>query len=137
MARVPEAVVLGGPHLVLPHAGDNDRFALREVRDLLDDVLGLDQLVVPVVAEWVLLLPLAELPEPLLPSLPDRRGRLAGAFLATSLMRQLTKATIYAAFTWKSLFAAAVVAVVIGLVFGTYPALRAARLSPVDAMRNE
>ncbi len=62
---------------------------------------------------------------------------LAGAFLATSLMRQLTKATIYAAFTWKSLFAAAVVAVVIGLVFGTYPALRAARLSPVDAMRNE
>ena len=62
---------------------------------------------------------------------------LVGAFAATSLMRQMTKATIYAAFTWRSLFAAALVAVVIGLVFGTYPALRAARLSPVDAMRNE
>ena len=62
---------------------------------------------------------------------------LAGAFGATAVMRRMTEATIYAAFTWKSLFAAALVAVVIGLIFGTYPALRAARLSPVDAMRNE
>lgn len=62
---------------------------------------------------------------------------LVGAFGATAVMRRMTEATIYAAFTWKSLFAAALVAVVIGLIFGTYPALRAARLSPVDAMRNE
>ena len=76
MPRVAEPVVLGGPHLVLADAGDDDRLALREVRDLLHDVLGLDQLVVPVVAERVLLQPLRQLAEPLLPRLPRRRGRL-------------------------------------------------------------
>ena len=62
---------------------------------------------------------------------------LGGAFVVTSVMRARTEAMIYAAFTWPTLVVAATVAIAIGLAFGTYPALRAARLSPVDAMRHE
>lgn len=47
------------------------------------------------------------------------------------------QATIQAAFSWGSLPTAAAISVIIGLAFGMYPALRAARLSPVDAMRTE
>jgi putative ABC transport system permease protein len=62
---------------------------------------------------------------------------LAGAFGATAVMRRMTEAEVHAAVTLSSLLAAAAVAVVTGIAFGTYPALRASRLSPVDAMRNE
>ncbi len=49
--RVLELVVLRGPHLVLAHAGDDHGLAAGEVGDLLDHVLGLDDVVAPVVAE--------------------------------------------------------------------------------------
>ena len=62
---------------------------------------------------------------------------LAGAFAVTAIMRARTEAIIFAAFTWPTLVVAAVIAVAIGLASGTYPALRAARLSPIDAMRHE
>ncbi len=62
---------------------------------------------------------------------------LAGAFLAAAMMRHFTRAELYAAFTWTTLLVAALVSVVTGLVFGTYPALRAARLSAIDAIRHE
>jgi putative ABC transport system permease protein len=62
---------------------------------------------------------------------------LAGAFGVTAIMRARTDALVYAAFTWGTMLVAAGAAVAVGLAFGMYPALRAARLSPIDAMRHE
>jgi putative ABC transport system permease protein len=54
-----------------------------------------------------------------------------------SRMRAQTMAQAYAAVTWPTLAVAMGAAILTGLVFGTYPALKAANLSPVDAMRYE
>ena len=62
---------------------------------------------------------------------------LAGAFAATAIIRSAAGAPLHAAFTWGTVAVAALVSVLVGLAFGTYPALRAARLSPIEAIRHE
>jgi putative ABC transport system permease protein len=62
---------------------------------------------------------------------------LVGAFTITAVIRSLSEAPLQAAFTWWTPVVAAVSAILIGVVFGTYPANRAARLSPIDAIRHE
>src|SRR6266542_6180885 len=71
---VLEPVVLGGPHLMLPDSGHDERLALGRVRDLLDHVLGLDDLVAPVVAQREVVLPRRDLGRPLLADLGDGGG---------------------------------------------------------------
>jgi putative ABC transport system permease protein len=62
---------------------------------------------------------------------------VVGAVAATALMRAQTGASIYAAVTLQTVGASLLAAVFTGVVFGVYPALRASRLSPVDAIRTE
>lgn len=62
---------------------------------------------------------------------------LASAYASAALIRSRSQAEVYAAFTLESFFVAAGTAMFIGLAFGCYPAFRAARLSPIDAIRHE
>jgi putative ABC transport system permease protein len=62
---------------------------------------------------------------------------MGGALAATGLIRSITDAPVHAAFTWQSIAVACAAAILVGLVFGTYPARKAGRLSPIDAIRHE
>lgn len=62
---------------------------------------------------------------------------LGAAYAVTAIMRAQTQAVVYAATTAQTLLISASLAVLVGLAFGTYPALRAARLLPIDAIHTE
>ncbi|MES2304715.1 MAG: ABC transporter permease [Gemmatimonadota bacterium] len=67
-------------------------------------------------------------------------GVLLGAGVAiatTAVMRAKTQAPVHAALSASTLLIAALSAIIIGMSFGLYPATRAARLSPIDAIRTE
>jgi len=63
---------------------------------------------------------------------------LSGAFAIVAAIRAQAQAVyLDATFSWSTVISAALSAIVVGLTFGTYPARRAARLSPIDAIRHE
>jgi putative ABC transport system permease protein len=62
---------------------------------------------------------------------------LSGAYGIAAVVRALLEEPLHVAVTWTTPLVAVASAAAIGLTFGTYPALRAARISPIDAIRHE
>jgi putative ABC transport system permease protein len=59
------------------------------------------------------------------------------AMAAIPIIRFFADVPFSAVLTWNTFFVICVVAVLIGILFGTYPAVKAARLDPVEALRRE
>ena len=64
-------------------------------------------------------------------------GGLASAFAGTAVFRRVTGAGIWPVVHASTSLIAIGAAVVVGVVFGTYPARRAASLSPIEAIARE
>lgn len=60
-----------------------------------------------------------------------------GTMVIVPIIHAVTKVPFYAMYTWNTLAIISTVALVVGVVFGTYPAIRASRLDPVEAIRRE
>ncbi len=71
-------------------------------------------------------------------------GSLLGLILGTlftmaaiPIVKSLTKVPFQAAYTLNTFLIISAIAVLVGVIFGTYPAIRASRLDPVEAIRHE
>ena len=62
---------------------------------------------------------------------------VSGAFAVTAVIRARTQAPLYAAVTVQTLAITALAAIVVGLAAGVYPAVRASKLSVIDAIQRE
>ena len=62
---------------------------------------------------------------------------IAGAMAITAIIRARTDAPMFAAFSWQTIAVSVGAALLVGVVAGLYPALRASRLTPMDAIQRE
>jgi putative ABC transport system permease protein len=62
---------------------------------------------------------------------------IVGAMGVTALILAKTDAPMFAALTWQTVSVSAGAAMVVGILAGLYPALRASRLTPMDAIQRE
>ncbi|MEO1654690.1 MAG: FtsX-like permease family protein, partial [Bacteroidota bacterium] len=62
---------------------------------------------------------------------------ILGTMVILPIIKALTEVPFRAAYTWDTFFLISFLALLIGIIFGTYPALRASRLDPVEAIRRE
>jgi putative ABC transport system permease protein len=62
---------------------------------------------------------------------------LATSFGVSAVMRARTNAPIYAWVSPSTILVAVLASVVVGLAFGIYPALQAARMAPIEAIHRE
>lgn len=60
-----------------------------------------------------------------------------GTMAIIPIVKAITEVPFQAAYTWNTIVTISVLSLLVGILFGTYPAIRASRLSPVDAIRHE
>jgi len=60
-----------------------------------------------------------------------------GSVVITAIIRSLTNAPFHTSFTWTAVVVAVAAACFVGITFGIYPARKASKLSPADAIRYE
>ena len=60
-----------------------------------------------------------------------------GTMVIIPIIKAITEVPFQAAYTWNTFFVITTLSILVGIVFGTYPAIRASRLNPVEAIRHE